>query len=347
MSYVKDNFPWWGESGNQARILWIQAYLRICPNPIPWELTEKTMKNRALRVILTLAFGLFLGGISVSSGVAQTFTDTTGCPVTVPNRPLRVVSLAPSITEIVFSLGKGSLLAGVTRYSDYPAEAKTLPRVGSYIRPELETIVSLKPDLCLAVKDGNPGNVIKRLKAFGIPVYTVDPNGIGTILRSINEIGDLLDATDEARAITGKMAAQLASIDSTIAGVSHKPRLFFQIGISPIVSVGKNTFLDEMIRRAGGENVVTSSTPYPRFSKEQVLALAPEMIIITSMARNDVFETVKKEWESWPSLPAVRNKTIHIVDSDILDRPTPRVVDGLAMLAALIHPALFKETPCE
>ncbi|SCY37510.1 ABC transporter substrate-binding protein [Desulfoluna spongiiphila] len=301
------------------------------------------MKNRALRVILILALGMFCSGLSVSPGEAKTFTDTTGCTVTVPDRPLRVVSLAPSITEIVFSLEKGSFLTGVTRYSDYPEAAKKLPRVGSYIRPELETIVSLKPDLCLAVKDGNPEKVVERIKAFGIPVYTVNPDGIDTIIRSINEIGDLLNATYKARAITGAMEAQLASIDRAIAGVAHKPRLFFQIGISPIVSVGTHTFLDEMIRRAGGENIVTSKTPYPRFSKEQVLALAPEMIIITSMARNDDFESVKQGWESWPSLPAVQMNNIHIVNSDILDRPTPRVVDGLAMLAALIHPTLFKE----
>ncbi|WP_300669936.1 ABC transporter substrate-binding protein [Desulfoluna sp.] len=303
------------------------------------------MKNRALYFVFILIAARFYCGISISYGETQSFTDTTGCTVELPDRPLRVVSLAPSITEIVFSLGKGALLAGVTRYSDYPEEAKKLPRVGSYIRPELETIVNLKPDLCLAVKDGNPKKTIQRLKAFGIPVYTVSPEGIDTILRSIKEIGGLLNAKDEAQNITEKMSTQLAFIDRAVAQAPHKPLIFFQIGISPIVSVGKNTFLNEMIQRAGGENAVTSPRPYPRFSKEQVLALAPEIIIITSMARNDIFEVVKKEWESWPSLPAVKTKRIHVVDSDILDRPTPRVVDGLAMLTALIHPTLFKETP--
>lgn len=304
---------------------------------------DNIMKNRALRTLFLLALGVAWCGLFAARVQAKSVTDTTGCIVDLPDAPKRVVSLAPSITEIVFSLGKGDLLAGVTRYSDYPAAAQKLPRVGSYIRPELETIVSLKPDLCLAVKDGNPDKVIQRIKAFGIPVYTVNPDGIDTIIRSINEIGNLLNATSEARAITDAMGAQLEAIDRTIAKASHKPRLFFQIGISPIVSVGKNTFLNEMIRRAGGENVVTSKTPYPRFSKEQVLALAPEMIIITSMARNDDFDTMKQEWASWPSLPAVQTNNIHVVNSDILDRPTPRVVEGLAMLAALIHPTLFEE----
>ncbi|VFQ46780.1 ABC transporter substrate-binding protein [Desulfoluna butyratoxydans] len=301
------------------------------------------MKNRALRTLFFLALGVAWCGLFAARVQAKSVTDTTGCVVALPDAPKRVVSLAPSITEIVFSLGKGDLLAGVTRYSDYPEAAQKLPRVGSYIRPELETIVSLKPDLCLAVKDGNPDNVIQRIRAFGIPVYTVNPDGIDTIIRSINEIGNILNATPEARAITGAMGAQLEAIDRTVAKASHTPRLFFQIGIAPIVSVGKNTFLNEMIRRAGGENVVTSETPYPRFSKEQVLALAPEMIIITSMARNDDFEVMRQEWASWPSLPAVQTNNIHVVNSDILDRPTPRVVEGLAMLAALIHPTLFEE----
>lgn len=312
------------------------------PNASQLSNHEETMRNRAIAIASILILTLLGIGPSASGGEPKAFTDITGCTLTLTTPPRRVVSLAPSITEIVFSLGKGALLVGVTRYSDYPEAAKKLPRVGSYIRPELESIVSLKPDLCLAVKDGNPPKVIQRLKNFGIPVYTVSPDGIDTILRSINEIGELLYAKDEARSITSGMTAQLTAIDRAVAKAPHKPRLFFQIGISPIVSVGRNTFLDEMIQRAGGTNAVTSERPYPRFSREQVLALAPEMIIITSMARNDIFEVVKKEWESWPSLPAVKNQRIHVVDSDILDRPTPRVVDGLSMLAALIHPALFQ-----
>lgn len=299
------------------------------------------MRYRAVIFALLLTCPGLSYGAPLSQGAVRAFTDTTGCTVTLPNRPLRVVSLAPSITEIVFSLGRGGLLAGVTRHSDYPEAAKKLPKVGSYIRPDLESIVSLKPDLCLAVKDGNPAKTLQRLKAFGIPVYTVNPNGIDPIIHSIGEIGAVLDARHEADAVTSRMRAQLAAIDRAVAKAPRRPRLFFQIGVSPIVSVGRHTFLDEVIRRAGGENVVTSRTPYPRFSREEVLALAPEMIVITSMARGEGFEGVKKGWESWPQLPAVSNKAIHVVDSDILDRPTPRVVDGLAGLAALIHPALF------
>ncbi len=301
------------------------------------------IKYRSGILSLVIAMVLLFSGAPFCFGESRSFTDTMGVTVTLPKRPLRVVSMAPSITEIIFSLGQGACLCGVTRYSDYPREAALLPRIGSYIRPELETIIELQPDLCLAVKDGNPDKTIQQLKAFGISVYTVDPKNIASILRSIKEIGHLLDVTDTAMALTKKMGEQLAAIDAAVSKAPHTPTLFFQIGISPIVSVGKNTFLDEMITRAGGKNVVTSHTPYPRFSREQVLALAPEIIIITSMARNDIFDVVKKEWESWPSLPAVSTHRIYITDSDILDRPTPRVIQGLAMLTTLIHPTLFPE----
>jgi iron complex transport system substrate-binding protein len=121
----------------------------------------------------------------------------------------------------------------------------------------------------------------------------------------------------------------------------HRPRVFFQIGVSPIVSVGTHTFIHELIVQAGGINVAQGPVPYPRFSREQVLDLAPEVIIITSMARTAVFNQVKAGWQQWPDLPAVRNDRIFIQESNLFDRPTPRLVDALEILARLIHPELF------
>ena len=129
---------------------------------------------------------------------------------------------------------------------------------------------------------------------------------------------------------------------SLISQDTYRPGVFFQIGISPIVSVGTDTFLHELIVLAGGKNLADGKTPYPRFSREQVLALAPEIFIVTSMARQAVFERVKAEWRRWPSMPAVRNERIFLVDSNLFDRPSPRLVDGLEMLIKLIHPELLR-----
>ena len=281
--------------------------------------------------------------IAVQSA-AITVTDQLGRQVSVPNEPQRIVALAPNITEIIFALGQKHRLKGVTRFSDFPPEAAKLPKVGSYVYLDLEKIVALKPDLCIAIKDGNPKLVAQRLESLKIPVYAVDPRNLDTIMDTIIEIGKLLGADEKANILVRDMRSRIQRVKSLIAKASHRPGVFFQIGISPIVSIGTPTFIHELIVLAGGTNLAAGPIPYPRFSREQVLALSPEIIIITSMARAAVFEQVKAEWMRWPNLPAVRNRRIFLEDSNLFDRPTPRLVGGLELLVRLIHPELFEET---
>ncbi|MDH4205356.1 MAG: cobalamin-binding protein [Desulfobacteraceae bacterium] len=281
---------------------------------------------------------------SVTASVAKTITDQLGRHVTVPDKPQRVVSLAPSITEIVFALDQGHRLQGVTTYSDFPPEAVKLPKVGSYVHLDLEKIVALKPDLCIAIKDGNPRVIAQRLESLKIPVYAVDPNNLETIMKTVLEIGTLLNAKDQASQLVQNMDLRIQKVKSLVAKTTYRPRVFLQIGVSPIVSAGTHTFIHELIVIAGGTNLSAGPIPYPRFSREKVLALSPEIIIITSMARSAVFEKVKAEWEKWPNMPAVRNQRIYVEDSNFLDRPTPRLVDGLELLIRLIHPELVEKT---
>jgi iron complex transport system substrate-binding protein len=233
-------------------------------------------------------------------------------------------------------------LKGGTRHSDFPIEATKLPKIGSYVRLDLERIVALNPDLCIAIKDGNPKEVIDRLESLKIPVYVVNPRNLNTVLETIIEIGNILNADDKAENLLINLRNRIQRVKSLISQDTYRPGVFFQIGISPIVSVGTDTFLHELIVLAGGENLANGKTPYPRFSREQVLALAPEIFIVTSMARQAVFEQVKAEWRRWPSMPAVRNERIFLVDSNLFDRPSPRLVDGLELLIKLIHPELLK-----
>ncbi|MDH3722876.1 MAG: cobalamin-binding protein [Desulfobacteraceae bacterium] len=278
-----------------------------------------------------------------ATSVAKTITDQLGRHVTVPDKPQRVVSLAPSITEIVFALDQGHRLQGVTTYSDFPPEAAKLPKVGSYVHLDLEKIVALKPDLCIAIKDGNPRVIAQRLESLKIPVYAVDPNNLETIMKTVLEIGTLLNAKNRANQLVQNMDLRIQKVKSLVAKTTHRPRVFLQIGVSPIVSAGTHTFIHELIVIAGGTNLAAGPIPYPRFSLEKVLALSPEIIIITSMARSAVFEKVKAEWEKWPNMPAVRNQRIYVEDSNFFDRPTPRLVDGLELLIRLIHPELVEK----
>ena len=268
-------------------------------------------------------------------------TDHEGRTVKVPAEPSRVVSLAPSITEIVFALDRSEVLAGATRFSNYPDAAARLPRVGSYVQLDIEKIVALEPDLCIAIKDGNPVRTVRRLERLGIPVFAIHPMEIDAVLRSIRDIGELLGADREAAGLISSMQARMAAVDEKVAGVSDKPSVFFQIGVSPIVSAGEGTFIDELIARAGGVNAAGNHAGYPRFTREEILMMAPDVMVLTSMARQKVFDDVLREWRQWDNLPAVREGRIHMVDSDLYDRPSPRLIDGLEELASLLHPDVF------
>jgi iron complex transport system substrate-binding protein len=174
-----------------------------------------------------------------------------------------------------------------------------------------------------------------------IPVYMVDPRNLDTVIETILEIGQLLNASERANMLAKTMGNRLQRVKKIAVQSEERPRVFMQIGISPIVAAGSKTFVHDLILKAGGINVAAGSTAYPRFSREQVLALAPEIIIITSMARQADFEQVKAEWRRWPTMPAVRNERIYLVDSNLFDRPSPRLVDGLELLIKLIHPELL------
>jgi iron complex transport system substrate-binding protein len=279
--------------------------------------------------------------VSALPAATRPVTDQAGRVVRVPANPRRVVALAPSITEMVFELGQGRRLKGATRFSNFPAAAQALPRVGSYVAPDLERIVDLRPDLCLATKDGNPEAVVTRLRALHIPVYVVNPKTIEGVMRTFLEIGALLDAEPRAAQLVKQMRTRIRQVERRVARARTRPRVFFQIGIDPIVSVGSDTFAGQLIRIAGGVNVARGPVAYPRLTMEQVLALQPDVIVITSMARGVAFTRVKKRWQQWPGLPAVHNGRIFIVNANLFNRPSFRLVKGLELLAHRIHPELY------
>jgi len=305
------------------------------------------MKSAKNSTCCWIFFFLLTNGLLISAGIAGTdaiVIDLLGRPVRAPAYPRRVIALAPNITEIVFALKQEHRLVGVTQFSDYPDEARKLPKVGSYVQLDIERIVALRPDLCFAIKDGNPGTVVARLESMGIPVYALDPRNLQSVMETILAIGRVLNAESTAGDLVRSLQARIARVQDNVSQTPGRPGVFFQIGISPIVSVGRETFIHELIEMAGGTNLAAGNTPYPRFSREQVLGLSPEVIIITSMARAAVFERVKEEWFRWPNMPAARNRKIFIADSNLFDRPSPRLVDALELLARLIHPELIKES---
>jgi iron complex transport system substrate-binding protein len=291
--------------------------------------------------LLFLALALTLAWKTSDAGQA-TFRDDLGREVTFSFPPKRIISLAPNTTEILFALGLDEEIVGVSLHCNFPEKAKVRPRVGSYINLDYERILSLKPDLVVATGAGNTKEMVERLGRLGFPAYVLFPKQFDDILRSIRGLGRAIQRDREAAALAEAMRTRKERVARLVAGLP-RPRVFLQIGEAPIVTVGRRSFADDLIRIAGGENVAgAEKNAYPRYSMEEILRRSPEVIVISSMNPRGDYEKVRREWARWPMLPAVRDRRVHVIDSDLLDRPAPRIVDGLEELARLLHPERFK-----
>jgi iron complex transport system substrate-binding protein len=300
------------------------------------------MKNHFIQSLLLLPVVIFLG-TSTSFSATQKFIDEAGREVTFRFPPKRIVSLAPNITEILFSLGLDEEIVGVSIHCNFPEKAKSRPRVGSYISLDFEKITSLKPDLIIATGAGNTRDMVDRLGKLGFSTYVIYPKNFNDILKSIAHIGQVVDREKEARVIIKEMRKRSQRVIELTKGLP-RPKVFIQIGDAPIVTVGKGSFADDLIRLAGGENIAGKEKEvYPRFGMEEILKRSPEVIIISSMNPKGDYQKILQEWTRWRTIPAVKNGRIHLINSDLLDRPSPRIIDGLEALAKVLHPERFKK----
>jgi len=292
--------------------------------------------HKTFRILFLMMF-LF----KAESLVAGTVTDQVGRTLVFPENPTRVIALAPSITEIIYDLGQEKRLVGATQYSTYPPAAGTLPRVGSYVRLDIEKIVALNPDLCIATKDGNPKHIVDKIVSLGIPVYVINPRNLRQIMDTIIRLGSLLHAKQAATELVLDMERRIRLVQARVKNGHHKPRVFFQIDAEPLFSAGTDTFIHELIELAGGINTSAGEVSYPRYSWEDIIVMQPDIVLISSMAGGLDPEYLLDSWKKWNLLSAVKNDQIFVVDAELFDRPTPRLVDGLEVIAAIIHPELF------
>jgi iron complex transport system substrate-binding protein len=287
------------------------------------------------------AASVILFGAASAPGADYTLIDQAGRSVTVPADPARIISLAPNITEILFAVGAGDKIVGVSEYSNYPPDAAALPMVGTYIKPNLEAIISLSPDLVIGTADGEKRAEINRLASLGIPVYIINPRTIAGVISTVREIGRLTGREREGEATAAEMTKRIAAIKERLAALPPATVLLV-LNTNPLITINDNTFQDEMIRTAGGRNIAAGeSIRYPTLTYEEVVVRAPEVIIMTTMSPDEDYRSVTREWSRFPTVPAVKNGRIYVIDSDIIDRPSPRIVAGLEELARLLHPEAF------
>lgn len=262
-------------------------------------------------------------------------------------QPQRIVSTAPSVTEMLYALGLGARVAGVTTFCHYPPEVKTKPRIGTYMQPNLEVILSLRPDLVVVTK--NPVNLTEKMRSAGLRAIEVDHDLIDGIYESIRRIGEAAGVPDRARTINADMMKAMSEIARRAAG-KRRTRAMFIVGRTPariesIIAVGKGSYLDELIRVAGGENIFADSVAaYPKVTLEDILARRPEVIIDmgdmaeTTGVTEERKRSVVELWKRHPSIPAVRSGRVHAVASDIFVVPGPRAVNAAREFQRMLHP---------
>jgi iron complex transport system substrate-binding protein len=268
--------------------------------------------------------------------------DEVGREVIFPFPPKRIVSLAPNVTEILFGLGLDEEIVGVSIHCDFPEKAKRKVRVGSYISVDFEQIISLQPDLIVATGAGNTREMVNRLEAIGYPTYVIFPRNFDGILRSVLHLGRVAGRERKASAMVQKMKERRERVAELTRGLA-RPRVFLQIGEAPLVTVGSGSFANDMIHLAGGENIAGGEKEtYPRLGMEEILSRSPEVILISSMNPRGDYQRTLEDWSRWKTIPAVRNGRIHLMDSDLIDRPSPRIIEGLEEMARLLHPERFK-----
>jgi len=268
------------------------------------------------------------------------FTDEAGRKVRVPANVIRIVSLAPNLTEIVYEVGAGNRLVGDTEYCDYPAEAKQVAKVGDTMHPSIERIIALRPEVVLVSTASQLEGFTKQLDEQRIAVYVTNPRSLEEVFHSIETLGDLFGTRDRASVIVADLRKRAAMLETAIKPV--KPlKVFYQVAGEPLYTIGREAYLTDLVRRAGGVSV-TADVPgaFPRYSDEAALAARPEAIILPTggsmgSANSNVAPPLKNS-------PAVLSNRVYKINDDHLSRPGPRLLDGLEEMARALHPEAFK-----
>jgi iron complex transport system substrate-binding protein len=257
----------------------------------------------------------------------------------------RIISLAPSVTETLFALGAGDEVVGVSTYCDYPPEVRKIKRVGTFLTPNVEAIIALRPDVIIGVP--TPGNErpVRSLQSLGLKVVIVGGDTMRQMRESIDLIAQAISRAAAGRDLLERIDARLAAIQARVHAAPAR-RVLMVVGQKPLVAVGSGTFQDELIRMAGGINVAGGTgLAWPHLNIETVIAWAPEVIIDTSMGTEESARTLEF-WKQFPSLPAVRDQRVYGYRSYQLLRPGPRIAEALDAMARAIHPERFS-TPVQ
>lgn len=283
-----------------------------------------------------LAAALFVTGFLVACGPKA---DSPGAAT---HSAERIVALSPHLTELAFAAGAGPKLVGVVEFSDYPAEARALPRVGDAFRLDLEALAGVKPDLILGWPSGNSPPALERLRRLGYRVMELEPRHLSDVGDQIEAIGRLAGTEVEARKAADAWRNGLAALRSQYRQ-AQPGRVFYQIAPQPLITVNREHFIGQAIELCGGQNIYAAVPALtPVVSVESVLAEAPDVIVASDFTRgpgSPAEGSPLDVWRGWGKLPAVARRRLYVIDPDLMSVPGPRLLAGITQLCSLLNGA--------
>lgn len=277
-----------------------------------------------------------------------TITDDLGRKVTLKAEPARLISVSPSHTEILFALGLGERVVGVTKYCNYPAEAQSREIIGGFSDPNLEKIVAMKPDLVLATTDKHQ-NLIQGLDNAGVPVLAFSPNNIDEILKTIMLIGQATGSVGQAEVLTASLKERTDAVIAKVKNIPEdkRPRVYYELYYAPLMSVGPGSLMGELIEKAGGKNVAGDAKEvYPQLSEELIISRNPQVMLNTYTHGIQSVNTIEQiaHRQGWEDLSFIKSGRIYTLNADLTDRSGPRVAEALESIAQVLYPELFGKT---
>lgn len=291
------------------------------------------------------------GSAGQQASFPLTLTDGLGRQVTIEAPAQRIVSLLPSNTEVLFALGLGDRVVGVTEFDNYPPEAQTKQIIGGMTTNtiSLETILALEPDLVLA-HDDLQQSVIDTLAENGLTVFATNTKQLTDIYRTINWVGQMAGVQDRAEALTGQIQRDITAITARIDEVpaDERPAVFYEVWVDPLLTAGPGTYIGQMITLAGAKNIFDDvSQEFPEISAEEVVARNPAVILSAEHNSDNLTDEALAARPGWSEIEAVKNGRVYLLNDDVISRPGPRVALALRTMVEVLYPGLLAEEPVQ
>lgn len=302
---------------------------------------RRTAALAAILLAVVMAAGCGNQAVKGKETRPTVFVDDLGREVEIAEVPQSIVSIAPSCTEILFALGLGDKVAGVTEYCDYPEEAKEKPKIGTFTTPNLEAIVALQPDLVLAT-GGVQAEVLGRMEELGLTVFAVNPATFAQTVAVIRLIGQITGAGEEAERIARDMESRADAVAARVRDMEAegkgRPRVFYEIYYENNVwTAGRSSIISDLVRLAGGENLGdVEENDYYEFSVERLMAENPQVYLVGSGSMFEPGDITSRP--GWDRMDAVREGRVRVIDEDLVYRTGPRLIEGLEAIHRAIYP---------